>query len=78
MTWHQWQVEYPMDRKTGFSSALAFSKASFPHGYQSTGLSLCWRRYGLFSFASRFAIASRISRRDENPLGQYEVVGGRW
>ena len=53
MTWHQWQVEYPIERKTGFPSAFARAKASGPQGYQSTGLSLCWRRYGLFSRASR-------------------------
>nr|AYC79525.1 hypothetical protein [uncultured bacterium] len=41
MTWHQWQVEYPIDRKTGLSSAFARAKASSPQGYQSTGLSLC-------------------------------------
>ena len=30
-------------------SSRAAAKASSPHGYQSTGLSLCWRRYGLVS-----------------------------
>jgi hypothetical protein len=49
MTWHQWQVEYPMERKTGLSSSAAFLKASSPHGYQSTGLYACCCRYGLFS-----------------------------
>ncbi len=44
MTWHQWQVEYPIDRKIGLSSARARAKASSPQGYQSTGLSWCWRR----------------------------------
>ena len=44
MTWHQWQVEYPMETKTGLFSCLARSNASFPHGYQSTGLSLCCKR----------------------------------
>ena len=56
MTWHQWQVEYPIERKIGLSSARAFAKASSPHGYQSTGLSLCWRRYGDVSRARRLAI----------------------
>ena len=31
------------------SSAAARANASSPHGYQSTGLSACWRRYGLVS-----------------------------
>ena len=44
MTWHQWHVEYPIDRKIGLSSARARANASSPQGYQSTGLSLCWRR----------------------------------
>jgi hypothetical protein len=44
ITWHQWHAEYPTDSMTGLSSALALAKASSPHGYQSTGLSLCWRR----------------------------------
>src|SRR5215207_5281777 len=54
ITWHQWQAEYPMERRIGRSSARASSKASSPHGYQSTGLSACWRRYGLVSPARRF------------------------
>src|SRR2546423_3041749 len=54
MTWHQWHDEYPTERSTGLSSARAFSNASSPHGYQSTGLSACWRRYGLVSPARRF------------------------
>src|SRR5581483_5505368 len=37
----------------GLFSRLAFSKASGPHGYQSTGLWACCRRYGLFSPARR-------------------------
>ena len=44
MTWHQWHAEYPTDKKTGRFSARARSKASSPHGYQSTGLWACWRR----------------------------------
>lgn len=43
-----------MERRTGRSSARARANASSPHGYQSTGLSACWRRYGLVSVASRF------------------------
>src|ERR671918_592140 len=54
MTWHQWHAEYPMESRTGLSSARARSNASSPHGYQSTGLSACWRRYGLVSAASLF------------------------
>ena len=30
-----------------YTSALALEKASSLQGYQSTGLSECWRRYGL-------------------------------
>ena len=44
ITWHQWHAEYPTDKKMGLSSTRARSKASLPHGYQSTGLSACWRR----------------------------------
>ena len=36
------------------SSARARASASSPHGYQSTGLWACWRRYGLVSPARRF------------------------
>src|SRR5438105_8291981 len=54
ITWHQWQAEYPTLRSTGLSSARARPNASSPHGYQSTGLPACWRRYGLVSWASRF------------------------
>ncbi len=43
-----------MERKMGLFSERAFSNASSPHGYQSTGLCACWRRYGLFWPARRF------------------------
>src|ERR671914_705761 len=43
-----------MERRIGLSSRVARSNASSPHGYQSTGLSACWRRYGLVSAARRF------------------------
>ena len=39
------------------SSSRARASASSPHGYQSTGLSACWSRYGEVSWARRFAIA---------------------
>lgn len=52
ITWHQWQVEYPIDRNIGRFRSFAFRNASSPHGYQSTGLFLCWSRYGDFSLAS--------------------------
>src|SRR4029077_14136106 len=38
-----------MLRKMGRSRARARASASFPHGYQSTGLCACCRRYGLVS-----------------------------
>src|SRR5512140_287012 len=54
MTWHQWQEEYPTERNTGRSNALALENASSPHGYQSTGLWACRRRYGDDSAPRRF------------------------
>ena len=36
----------------------AAANASGPHGYQSTGLSRCWRRYGEVSVARRFTAAT--------------------
>src|SRR6266851_3260100 len=42
-----------MERKIGLSSRRALSKASSPHGYQSTGLWACWSKYGLFSLIKR-------------------------
>src|ERR1017187_2132288 len=71
MTWHQWHVEYPMDRKIGFSSRLAASNASSPQAYQSTGLLACCSKYGLRSRARRFAIrlivswTAKTNRRDQ-------------
>src|SRR6476646_10784008 len=38
----------------GLFSWRAVANASSPHGYQSTGLCACWRRYGDFSWANRF------------------------
>src|SRR5436305_30474 len=58
ITWHQWHAEYPTLNSTGLSSAAARSNASSPHGYQSTGLSWCCRKYGLVSSASRFMAPS--------------------
>src|SRR4051794_9542738 len=37
----------------GLFSRRAFSNASGPHGYQSTGVCACCRREGLFSLARR-------------------------
>src|SRR3954454_10251805 len=54
MTWHQWHDEYPTESRIGTSRRRDSASASSPHGYQSTGLSACWRRYGLVSFARRF------------------------
>ena len=45
-----------MDSRTGLSRRLASAKAASPHGHQSTGLSMCCRRYGLVSAARRFVI----------------------
>src|SRR3989338_10112067 len=53
MTWHQWQVEYPMDKRMGLSAPTAAAKACGPQGYQNTGLLECWSRYGLCSATSR-------------------------
>ena len=44
ITWHQWQAEYPIESRIGLSSSRARVSASSPQAYQSTGLSLCWRR----------------------------------
>src|SRR5262249_26591350 len=43
-----------MESRMGRSSSRARASASSPHGYQSTGLPACWRRYGLVSAARRF------------------------
>ena len=62
MTWHQWHDEYPTDRRTGTSRPLASANASSPHSNQSTGLSLCWSRYGEVALASLFGIDARLPR----------------
>src|SRR6185503_20280605 len=49
------------ESRIGRSSARARSSASAPQGYQSTGLSRCWRRYGLVSAARRLAIHPRVT-----------------
>src|SRR3954449_486689 len=46
-----------MERKIGLSSARALASASWPHGYQSTGLCACCSRYGETSCARRFVMA---------------------
>src|SRR4030095_15052818 len=65
ITWHQWQVEYPTERKIGLFSRRALANASSPHGYQSTGLCACWRRYAVFSCPSRFVFSERAGMRSE-------------
>src|SRR6266540_427745 len=60
ITWHQWHDEYPTERKIGLPSVRARSNASSPHGYQSTGLSRCWCRYGLVSWPKRFVTAPNV------------------
>ena len=47
ITWHQWQAAYPTDSRIGTSRAAASASASGVHCCQCTGLSACWRRYGL-------------------------------
>src|SRR5690349_16609771 len=64
MTWHQWHVEYPIDKKMGLLSERALSKASAPQGYQSTGLCACCSRYGLFSPARRLVCMERRFHRN--------------
>src|SRR5215212_1479072 len=49
----------------GLSSSRALLSASSPHGYQSTGLSLCWSKYGLVSFASLLAMLSLPHRPEQ-------------
>src|SRR6266404_384530 len=49
-----------MLRRIGLFSLLAFSNASSPHGYQSTGLWACWSRYGLVSWIKRLVCAVAI------------------
>src|SRR3954451_23109163 len=45
-----------METSSGLANRRASAKASSPHSHQSTGLSLCCRRYGLVAPASRLAI----------------------
>src|SRR5216683_1206061 len=54
ITWHQWQAEWPTERRIGLFNLRASSSASSDQGYQSTGLSACWRKYGEGSVARRF------------------------
>src|SRR3954471_9049064 len=63
ITWHQWQAEQPIERRIGVSSSRARARASSPHGYQSTGLSLCWSRYGEVSPESRLGMSMRLPGR---------------
>src|SRR6188768_4170287 len=71
MTWHQWQVEYPIERKIGLFSSRAFANASSPHGSHSTGLSACWRRYGDFSAASLLPIIHPIDLPSKAKEGRF-------
>ena len=46
-----------METKSGLSSSRARRRAWSPQGNHSTGLSACWRRYGLVSSARWFTRA---------------------
>ena len=59
---HSWAIVAPVaggvaDRQQDRHTVAAAAKASAPQGYQSTGLSRCWRRYGEVSPARRFTRA---------------------
>jgi hypothetical protein len=41
MTWHQWQVEYPIETITGTSRSVASANGPGPQARHSTGLSAC-------------------------------------
>ena len=43
-----------MLRKMGLFSVFAFASASSSHGFQLTGLSACWSRYGEVEVESLF------------------------
>src|ERR1700730_6055572 len=58
ITWHQWQVEDPIERKIGLFSSRALAKPTSPQENQSTGLWACWSRYGDFSRMSRLGFSS--------------------
>src|ERR1700750_1269283 len=63
----------------GRCSSFALPRASGPHGYQSTGFSACWRRYGEVSGARRLATYRVLSmshhRETVTALGAPEAVG---
>ena len=52
--------------RIGLSSSRALASASSPHGYQSTGFSACWSRYGLVSVARRFGTVTRFLMRNSS------------
>src|SRR5690242_1527632 len=56
-----------METSTGTSRSTAAVQASSPHGYQSTGLSACWRRYGLVSAARRLGMRGTVATADGAP-----------
>src|SRR5215211_8834364 len=76
ITWHQWHALYPTESRTGLSSSRALCNASSPQGYQSTGLSLCWSKYGLVSFASLLAKASHLPKRRLAVNSNVSRIGG--
>src|SRR6185436_1381713 len=65
-----------MERKIGLSSARARASASGPQGYQSTGLSLCWRRYGDDSSARRLATSGGYRRLRAGGGARRGLAGG--
>ena len=71
MTWHQWQAEYPMDKKIGTPRRRASSNASSDHGHQSTGFSWCCKRYGEVSWSSRFVTALLLPGRGQGVEGPW-------
>src|SRR5215213_8160545 len=68
-----------METSSGLSSSRARANASSPHGYQSTGFSACWSRYGEVSRASRLATGRVLSmshhRETITALGAPDAVG---
>src|SRR6266536_2133947 len=64
-----------MLRRIGLFSSRALAKASAPHGYQSTGLCACWRRYGDFSRARRFVCEWVEVEADTLTFGSFGFAG---
>ena len=73
MTWHQWQLEYPLEMRIGLSDAFAWSRASSTVATNLPSLSCMRAEINTFFIFNRF-----MGYRFPSRPGQFNAVGQKF